>query len=149
MKILLKALSLLLETDRLFWVLVLLGIGVSITQFVFIPTVFCQDEYNLSKKSNADHQENDISLASFFVRFYQRYISVFDGDRCPMYPSCSQYSLQCFKKHGFLLGLIMTCDRLLHEPDEMGRVPLFFSNGRTLYFDPVDENDRWWETIEE
>jgi len=124
-----KLLSLLIITSHLF----------------FVSNVFSQNEF--FEIIHSEKTEKDTSAVSFFVRFYQRFISVFDGDRCPMYPSCSQYSLQCFKKHGFLLGWIMTCDRLLHEPDEIGRAPVIIVDGRTLYFDPVEENDQWLKGI--
>ena len=89
---------------------------------------------------NEQHQ----SPSSFFVRFYQRVISVFDGDKCPMYPSCSHYSLQCLNKHGFVMGWMMTCDRLLHEPDEMFIAPTIRINETIKAYDPVQANDYWW-----
>lgn len=105
----------------------------------WIPAGYCQTD--VPENQFIDVQEKEISNMSFFLRFYQRFISVFDGDRCPMSPSCSTYSMQCFKKHGFFWGWILTCDRLLHEPDEIGRAPVVFSNGRMLFYDPVEEND--------
>ena len=38
----------------------------------------------------------------------------------------------------------MTCDRLLHEPDEMNLAPLIIMRGKTLAYDPVHSNDQWW-----
>ena len=133
MKILLKASSLSLAIKQL---IVIVGVLAMFGQIADISTAFCETE------STIDNQEQ--SPSSFFVRFYQRFISVFDGDKCPMYPSCSQYCLQCLKKHGFLIGWIMTCDRLLHEPDEMNLAPIVFINGKTLAYDPVQANDQWW-----
>jgi len=139
MKILLKVLNLLLGIKKLIVNIILIIIFIN-TVF-FIPEIFSKNINN--EKNNSAIEEKDISSMSYFVRFYQKFISVFDGDRCPMYPSCSQYSLQCFKKHGFILGWIMTCDRLLHEPDEMNIAPIIIVDGKTLYFDPVEENDKW------
>jgi putative membrane protein insertion efficiency factor len=133
MRTLLKVLSLLLATKNL---IILVGVWAIIGQIAYNPTAYCESE-----TSNKDHVQ---SPASFFVRFYQRFISVFDGNKCPMYPSCSHYSLQCLKKHGFFIGWIMTCDRLLHEPDEMHLAPMIIVNGNPLAYDPVQANDQWW-----
>jgi len=112
-----------------------MGIWAAIVcQIAYISPAFCETE----------GIKQDQSPSTFFVRFYQRFISVFDGNKCPMFPSCSHYSLQCLKKHGFFIGWIMTCDRLLHEPDEMHIAPIVVINGTPLAYDPVQANDQWW-----
>lgn len=78
------------------------------------------------------------------IRFYQRYITHVDGDRCPMYPTCSVYSAQAFHKHGPVVGVVMTADRLLHELDEQRHAPLRQVGNRLRYDDPVSNNDFWW-----
>lgn len=79
------------------------------------------------------------------IRFFARTLSRADGDRCPMYPSCSAYSLQAFEKHGFLMGWIMTSDRLLRcGRDELKRAPWVRVNTETRSYDPVSANDGWW-----
>jgi putative membrane protein insertion efficiency factor len=78
------------------------------------------------------------------IRFFQGYISPVDGDRCPCYPTCSQYAIEAVKKHGALIGLVMTFDRLIHETDEIRQVPLMKIHGSYRYFDPVENNDFWW-----
>lgn len=79
------------------------------------------------------------------VGLYKRHISPVDGDRCPMYPSCSQYSLQAFRKHGLFMGWMMTCDRLLRcGRDELTIAPTIDINGRSRCYDPVEDNDFWW-----
>jgi hypothetical protein len=80
------------------------------------------------------------------VRAYRNYLSPIDGKTCPMYPSCSEYSLLCFEKHGFFVGWVMTCDRLLHEADEMLRAPVIYVNGTERSYDPVENNDFWWHS---
>ncbi|MCH7398927.1 membrane protein insertion efficiency factor YidD [Belliella sp. DSM 107340] len=45
--------------------------------------------------------------------FYQKFISDIRSQSCPMYPSCSKYSMQAFREKGFGQGLIMTSDRLM------------------------------------
>ncbi len=78
------------------------------------------------------------------VDFFRKHISPIDGDRCPMYPCCSQYSLDAFHKHGFILGWIMTCDRLLRcGRDELSIAPAIIVDGEWRCYDPVEENDFW------
>ncbi|MEA3358822.1 MAG: membrane protein insertion efficiency factor YidD [Thermodesulfobacteriota bacterium] len=64
---------------------------------------------------------------------------------CPMYPSCSTYSMECFKKHGFLTGWVMTCDRLMRcGRDELKISPQVIINRQWKCYDPVENNDFWW-----
>jgi len=79
------------------------------------------------------------------IGFFQKYISPVDGDRCPSYPTCSQYALEAVRKHGFLMGLVMSSDRLIHESDEIQGAPLIFVHGAYRYYDPVENNDFWWD----
>ncbi|MGP1555925.1 membrane protein insertion efficiency factor YidD [Peptostreptococcus stomatis] len=46
------------------------------------------------------------------VRFYQVVISPLKGPTCRFYPTCSQYSIQAFKKYSFLKGLWLTLRRV-------------------------------------
>ncbi|MBL7211594.1 MAG: membrane protein insertion efficiency factor YidD [Desulfobacteraceae bacterium] len=41
------------------------------------------------------------------------HLSAVKQGECPMSPSCSNHSIRCFQKHGFLIGWMMTCDRLM------------------------------------
>jgi len=67
-----------------------------------------------------------------------------------MYPSCSQYSLQAFEKHGFLIGWMMTCDRLVRcGRDETNLSQEIFVNGKLKFYDPVEKNDFWWNHQQE
>jgi len=78
------------------------------------------------------------------IRIVYRSVSAVDGDRCRMSPTCSEYSIQAFKKHGFLIGFFMTFDRLNHENDELFLSPLIKSGSVTRAYDPVSNNDFWW-----
>lgn len=78
------------------------------------------------------------------IRFYQQYVSPVIGDRCQMYPSCSQYAIEAIKKHGCLIGSVMTSDRLIHEANETDHAPLIETEGDYGYYDPVGNNDFWW-----
>lgn len=79
------------------------------------------------------------------IRIFQVYISPVDGDRCPSYPTCSQYSLGAIRKHGVLVGLVMTFDRLIHESDEIRMGPQVRVYATYRYYDPVENNDFWWD----
>ena len=81
----------------------------------------------------------------FLVTLYQKVISPIDGSDCPMYPSDSKYAIECFQKHGFLVGWVMTVDRLYRcGRDELTRSPTVKVNGQPKCFDPVANNDFWW-----
>lgn len=80
------------------------------------------------------------------VEVYRNYLSPIDGKTCPMYPSCSKYSLLCFEKHGLFVGWVMTCDRLLHEADEIRQAPIIYVNGVQRSYDPIENNDFWWHS---
>lgn len=80
-----------------------------------------------------------------FIRFYQRHISPADGQRCSMHPSCSAYCSRVLKKHGWFMGWIMSCDRLMRcGRDEKHIAPEIIKNGRIYTYDPVERNDFWW-----
>ena len=66
---------------------------------------------------SAQPQGRSASTASFpalvfdaYLRFFQRVISPVDGARSNMYPTGSDYSRRAFKKHGALLGLVLTTE---------------------------------------
>lgn len=47
------------------------------------------------------------------IRLYQKFISPLFPASCRFTPTCSQYALEAFKKHGAVKGLILTVWRLL------------------------------------
>jgi hypothetical protein len=64
-----------------------------------------------------------------------------------MYPTCSGYAAAALKKHGPVLGWIMTCDRVIRcGRSETRLAPRVRFNGQTRIFDPVEANDFWWFT---
>jgi hypothetical protein len=84
------------------------------------------------------------NIGAWLVSFFRDHVSAVDSDRCPSHPSCSSYSIEAFKKHGFLMGWLMTVDRLIHEGDEASISPLVYDNARVKILDPVENNDFWW-----
>jgi hypothetical protein len=89
-------------------------------------------------------KEEEFNLGAWFASFFSKHISPIDGSRCPSHPSCSSYSAQAFKKHGFVMGWLMTVDRLMHESDEDKTSPVVVRNGKGKIMDPLENNDFWW-----
>jgi hypothetical protein len=83
-------------------------------------------------------------IASAPVLFYQRFLRPHWGRECAYYPSCSHYALLAIRKHGALVGSMMTFDRLQHEADEARTSPRILAGGQIKVYDPLDNNDYWW-----
>jgi len=96
-----------------------------------------------AKPQQVVHSSDPLQLA---VKVFRKYISPVDGPRCPMYPTCSSYSLQALCKHGPLLGVFQTVDRLYREGDAAHEhdqpVPKW---GYIRFYDPLEDNDFWLE----
>lgn len=54
-----------------------------------------------------------ISPFIFLIRFYQVCISPLKPPTCRFTPTCSQYGLEAFRKHGPFKGLYLTVKRIL------------------------------------
>ena len=76
------------------------------------------------------------------VRFFQKWLSPVDGQRCSFSPTCSQFGYDAVHEHGPFTGVVMTADRLMRcsywtEPGmDYPRLP----NG-SLH-DPVEKTNR-------
>ena len=66
--------------------------------------------------------------AILIIRFYQRFLSPLLQGSCRHYPTCSNYGIEAFSKHGFFTGFYLTVKRIL-------KCNPFFEGG----FDPVPE----------
>ncbi len=73
---------------------------------------------------------------------YQRFVSGADGQRCPMYPSCSHYAREAFNRNGFWMGWILSCDRLLRCGRDEIRLTERRHGGA---YDPLEANTFWWD----
>jgi hypothetical protein len=80
-----------------------------------------------------------------YLRFFQGVISPVDGARSNMYPTGSAYARQAFAKHGVLMGLVLTTERLMHEGNEGQVAPRIQKYGLWRIYDPVEANDWWWQ----
>ncbi len=49
----------------------------------------------------------------FFIKLYQKFISPLTIRHCRFHPTCSQYSLEAFKKYGFFKGLYKSVHRII------------------------------------
>jgi len=131
----------------------------AIFTIVFISSVCFGDQNNYfvpwdfngtshKELSGKSPEREDMSLASQIsingIKLFIRYISRVDGDRCPMYPTCSSYGIEAIKKHGVLTGIVMTADRLIHESNEMDYAPIIKVGDRYRYYDSLSHNDYWW-----
>jgi len=97
-----------------------------------------------TKEPATGKQEILEEIASAPVHFYQHFLSHQWGRRCAYYPSCSNYALLAIRKHGALVGSMMTFDRLQHEADEARTSPLIPVGGQIKVYDPLENNDYWW-----
>jgi len=97
-----------------------------------------------SQKDNVSQYRRDISFiqmpAYMALRIYQKVVSPTKGHHCPMFPSCSAYSVQAVRRYGILQGLIMTADRLHRCGHDVQQYPLIETPGGTRYEDPVFMN---------
>ena len=75
---------------------------------------------------------------------WHQVLSRADGPRSVMYPTASGFLGQAVAKHGMLIGIMMTTDRLLHEWDEQQCAPRIVKYGISRAYDPVEANDFWW-----
>jgi putative component of membrane protein insertase Oxa1/YidC/SpoIIIJ protein YidD len=82
------------------------------------------------------------NTAWLWLRTYQLVISRANGSTCAMFPSCSRYAMQAFRKEGPLLGYWLTAARLMspHKDRSYRRCVV---DGAVFLFDPPEE-DIWW-----
>ena len=52
------------------------------------------------------------SLAIFLIKIYQIAISPFFPKRCNFKPTCSEYTLEAIKIHGFIKGIFLLIKRI-------------------------------------
>ncbi|MGD9214077.1 MAG: membrane protein insertion efficiency factor YidD [Desulfobacteraceae bacterium] len=105
---------------------------------VWAEPAFSQDRHDEDRSSS--------SAWSFPIMLFQKTVSRADGDRCPMYPSCSHYASKAIERHGVITGWILSFDRLLRcGHDEIRLSPkVRIASGEVRIFDPIEANTRWW-----
>ena len=113
---------------------------------VFWVWACARQEMNLVDDPKRFHmtEEKQEGPLLYPFKFYRDYISSVDGDRCPMFPTCSQYCMDAIKKQGPITGWIMCSDRLMRcGRDETKLSAPVWVNGEKRSFDPVSNNDFW------
>ena len=130
--------------------LIIASIGLAVPCYSADDKPFAPWDFNnpTSERKETPAVETDASVCGNLliqaIRFYQHHVSPVIGDRCQMYPSCSSYAIEAIKKHGCLIGSVMTSDRLIHEANETDHAPVIEKEGDYRYYDPVGGNDFWW-----
>lgn len=93
-------------------------------------------EKNFLEKTNNDNQGEN-----FLINIYQTWISPVRGtQRCPMYPSCSQYAKIAFNSLPFPIAYIKTTERLLNCGHDLHFYPAIMINNKKRWYDPVSPN---------
>lgn len=133
-----------MHLPRGMWIILFIGM------IPFAPTQGMCGEGHLEKPGHLETRVSDPESGSganpgvWLASFFRDHISAVDGSRCPSQPTCSSYSIEAFKKHGFFIGWVMMADRLVHEIDEWLVSPIRMVNGEPKIVDPVENNDFWW-----
>ena len=66
-----------------------------------------------------DPRKNPMNyIAEKVILFHQNILSPVDGPRSHFRPTSSRYMLLAMRRHGFMKGFVMGCDRLLRENKE-------------------------------
>ncbi len=131
-----------------FGLIIITALLIPIIPLVLCGPVFSGENANSSgnKQLMSDRAEKHTTAFTYPVRFFGKYISGADSDRCPMHPTCSGYCINAVKKHGPVKGWIMTCDRLLRCGGDEIRTARPVRTHNDLHFhDPVENNDFWWK----
>jgi putative membrane protein insertion efficiency factor len=105
------------------------------------------DRWSRVARGSREKTTHPIRLTTYaWIRIFQRFISPVDGSSCTYYPTCSAYGLHAIEKHGLLIGIPMTTERIMrdHHPNNAARYPLHEYQGQFYYLDPVESNDDWW-----
>jgi hypothetical protein len=131
---------------RLLYILILPYLLASLCLF---PLPALGDESGRARAGQPHSEDGGFNVGAWMVSLFRDHLSAVDSDRCPSYPTCSSYSVEAFRKHGFFMGWLMTVDRLIHEGREETTVsPLVYSQGQWKIYDPVQNNDFWWHRPE-
>jgi putative component of membrane protein insertase Oxa1/YidC/SpoIIIJ protein YidD len=76
-------------------------------------------------------------LAERVILFHQNVLTQADGPRSNFRPTSSRYMLLAIRRHGFLRGFMMGCDRLLRENESPWVYRTIEIEGNLYKYDPV------------
>lgn len=78
-----------------------------------------------------------------FVENYQKSETIINGDRCPLYPTCSEYFKKSYKKNSILSFFLIIERILIRETGNLSKkfttVPEEFSFKKRFY-DPLENS---------
>lgn len=77
------------------------------------PEDLKKEPHSFPSITNPARLPNDLSLG--LIRWYQKNISAVSIERCPFFPSCSNFAAEAIKQYGFLIGLCLFIDRNLYR----------------------------------
>ena len=72
-----------------------------------------KDEISSRQNLSSDASGQDDGAVVFLIKFYRKFISPYKKACCRFTPTCSQYALEAFRKHGAVKGLVLTVWRVL------------------------------------
>jgi len=79
------------------------------------------------------------------IEFYRRFWSPAYDPNCTFVPSCSAYGTQAIRKHGPVVGAMMTAERIMRDHQlNLTYYPTMEVEGRRFYSDPLEANDFWF-----
>lgn len=67
---------------------------------------------------------------------YQKELALSKGQTCPMVPSCSEYGRLAVQRYGFVVGVLMSADRIHRCGHDLRYYPLVTS-GRSLRYEDL------------
>ena len=74
----------------------------------------CKDSFQTTEKTGPSWWMTVlVSPFILLIKFYQYAISPLLGSNCRYTPTCSQYGLEAFKKHGLFKGFYLTAKRII------------------------------------
>ena len=76
-------------------------------------------------------------IAEQIILFHQNVLSPVDGPRSHFRPTSSRYMMLAMKRHGFIKGFVMGCDRLLRENKEEWVYRTVVIDGEEFKWDPT------------
>jgi putative membrane protein insertion efficiency factor len=76
-----------------------------------------------------------------YIGVYQKYVSNIRGGECQMYPSCSHYAMDAFKKQNPIKAFFSTADRLLRCSHDVSNYDLTVQNQKFKLVDFVKTED--------
>lgn len=115
--------------------------GLSFLILVFAAGVCQGSEFDpiFAKGTSSQTDSFPKTVSRIWIRFFQKFISPYDGPKCGLRPTCSQYSQKAIGRYGFFKGWMMSSDRLLrcHPKKEVG----FYRMHNGHIHDSPGEND--------